>query len=286
LSEEVANFVIAYRTTTSSSGGGGQQPGGSSGGGGQQPGGSSGGGQQPGGSPGGGQQPGGSSGGGGQQPGGSSGGGQQPGGSSGGGSSGKISRGSLDFNSQRSRSISSLFELVGAEVEMPGPTPESPKVRYPSPLNDATTRRQMLPILLDKFTTSRSQELPGLININTAPYAVLAGLPGLQDSDVSTIVGQRPRPADAASADPVYQTPAWLVTEAGLDAKKVQAIDRYITARTQVYRVQAVGYFDRGGPAARVEAVIDLNQGYPRVLYRRDLSELGKGFDTRGSSTP
>ena len=55
--------------------------------------------------------------------------------------------------------------------------------------------------------------------------------------------------------------------------------ERYITARTQVYRVQALGYFDGGGPTARIEAVIDTNAGRPRIISWRDLTELGKGFD-------
>jgi hypothetical protein len=98
---------------------------------------------------------------------------------------------------------------------------------------------------------------------------------------VQSILSKRPLPGATTVADPIYQTPAWLVTEANLDARKVQSLDRYITARTQVYRVQVVGYFDQSGPAARVEAVIDANQGLPRILYRRELSELGKGFDPR-----
>jgi len=53
------------------------------------------------------------------------------------------------------------------------------------------------------------------------------------------------------------------------------------TGRTMVYRVQAVGYFARGGPVARVEAVIDTNQGAPRILYFRDLTDLDtpRGFE-------
>jgi hypothetical protein len=43
-----------------------------------------------------------------------------------------------------------------------------------------------------------------------------------------------------------------------------------------------IGYFDDGGPMARYEVVIDTNQGYPRILYQRDLGELGKGFNPNG----
>jgi hypothetical protein len=43
--------------------------------------------------------------------------------------------------------------------------------------------------------------------------------------------------------------------------------------------VQSLGYFDAGGSTARIEAVIDTNGGRPRIIYWRDLTELGKGFN-------
>ena len=52
-----------------------------------------------------------------------------------------------------------------------------------------------------------------------------------------------------------------------------------MTATTSTYRVQSVGSFGKGGPIARIEAVIDTNAGKPRIVYWRDLSELGKGFE-------
>ena len=45
--------------------------------------------------------------------------------------------------------------------------------------------------------------------------------------------------------------------------------------------MQSIGYFDEGGPMARVEAVIDVNQGKPRVVYYRDLTDLGRSIDPR-----
>jgi len=103
---------------------------------------------------------------------------------------------------------------------------------------------------------------------------VLMGVPGLQDSDVIQIVAAR-RGADLGS--PVFQTPTWLLTEANVSATTLSGLDKFVTSRSQVFRVQSVGYFDDGGPAARVEAVIDTNGGRPRIIAWRDLTELGKG---------
>lgn len=150
---------------------------------------------------------------------------------------------------------------------------------YTSPLSDPAKRKQYLPILLDKCTTRKDAEIPSRININTAPKAVVTCLPGLEEADVQQILSARPALGSAEASDEIYQTPAWLLTEAQLSTAKLRALERYITGRSQTYRLQSLGYFDQGGPVARVEAVVDTNGGSPRILYFRDLSELGRGFD-------
>ena len=44
-----------------------------------------------------------------------------------------------------------------------------------------------------------------------------------------------------------------ITTEANLPVATMKKLDRYLTARTQVYRFQSVGYLDKGGPVARIE---------------------------------
>jgi hypothetical protein len=174
--------------------------------------------------------------------------------------------------------------LINSQVSVPSDDPQGQPTIYPSPLSDSDIGklRTLLPKVLDSLTTVRNGELPARVNIRTAPQAVLAALPGLEDS-VQAILANRPSLSSTEPVDPIYQTPAWLITEANLPVKTVSSLDRYITSRSQVYRVQVVGYFDGGGPTARVEAVIDTNNGRPRIVYYRDLTELGKGFDLSGS---
>jgi type II secretory pathway component PulK len=198
---------------------------------------------------------------------------------SGPGSRSPIPSGSINTKGGKPKSIGSIFELVNSSVDIPSSTPNGQPTRYASPLSDPASIKQYLPQLLDELTTSKKPETPARININTAPAAVLAGLPGLAATDVQTIISTRPNPSSTDPPDPIFQTTTWLITEANLSPTTVQALDKYITARTQVYRVQAIGFFEKGGPTARIEAVIDTNMGYPRVLYRRDLSELGRGYD-------
>src|SRR5262249_8165188 len=142
-----------------------------------------------------------------------------------------------------------------------------------------------LPPLLDKCTTSQSTDLPPRINVATASHTVLSALVsdsaagGLQDTDVQSIVSKQPTFTPDNPVDAIYQTPAWLITEAGLKPATVQSIERYITSRSLVYSFQVLGYFEGGGPATRLEAVVDTSFGRPRVVYVRDITELGKGFD-------
>ncbi len=189
----------------------------------------------------------------------------------------------LSQGGAQGQAISSLYALASGSVTVPVPatTPNSSStsVSFPSPLADPAVLAESMPILLDKLTTVNTPELPPRINVNTAPQAVLATLPGLTDTDIEAIIASRPDPSLGEPPDTIYSTTAWLMTEASLSASKLQSLEKYITARSQVYRVQSVGYFDGGGPTARIEAIVDTNAGRPRIVYWRDLSQFGKGYN-------
>jgi hypothetical protein len=75
--------------------------------------------------------------------------------------------------------------------------------------------------------------------------------------------------------DPATPSAAWLVTSNTLTSSQFKQMEKYLTGSSMIYRVQAIGYFKgSNGPVARMEAVIDTNQGAPRFLMVRDLSDL------------
>jgi type II secretory pathway component PulK len=199
----------------------------------------------------------------------------------------KLNSDKQNAGNRRLTPISSLFSLVNAKVSVTtGTGPSAKTVTIPSPLSDPGQLPTLLPLVLDELTTVNSPDLPARINVNTASQTVLLSLPGLQQSDVTTIMNSRPDPTTMSAPDPVFQTPAWLMINANISATTMQALERYLTARGQVYRFQAIGYFDANGPASRIEAVVDTNNGRPRIVYYRDLTSLGKGFDlSSGNST-
>ena len=192
----------------------------------------------------------------------------------------------LKNNTQPRQNVSSVFALVNAKItiQIPNPIPNMQplSVQVTSPLqNDPGLQREVLPRLLDKTTTESGTELPAKVNVNTAPREVLLTLPGLTESEVDAILVRRPTYTNGQSADATFDTIAWLLTDAQVPVATMQSLERYVTARTQVYRVQAIGYFDQGGPVSRVEAVIDVNGGKPRIAYFRDLTDLGRSIDPR-----
>lgn len=186
---------------------------------------------------------------------------------------------SLDKGTAATKKVNSVMSLYNTKVTLPKPanaTPDAPTVEVNSPLNDSTKLKDLLPKLLDLTTTRTTFEIVPRVNALSAPPEVLAGLPGLTQDEVNAMVTVR---QTLTPTDPAATTGAWLVTAANLSPTKFDAVEKYVTGKTMTYRVQSVGYFGTGGPAARVEAVIDTNQGHPRILYYRDLTDLGKGFD-------
>lgn len=162
----------------------------------------------------------------------------------------------------------------------------------PNPLKDPGLQRDLLPKLFAVATfldPDTQPEIPARINVNTAPREVLAtltadvlGLTDIEIAKISTLSAS----LSTGGAEPIYQTPAWLLTEAQVSIKTLRKLDPFVTtqARPQVFRVQSVGYFEGQGPAIRVEAVVDANGGRPRILAWRNLTELGKGWT--GDSNP
>lgn len=104
----------------------------------------------------------------------------------------------------------------------------------------------------------------------------------IQLTDIQNLINLRPSATNPQS-DPIYNTPAWLYINAGLSQPTIRSLAPYITARSQVYRFQSIGYFDKpNNPVARFEAVVDGGYptlGRPRIVYTRDLTNMGQAYD-------
>ncbi len=211
---------------------------------------------------------------------------------------GTLSSYQLQYTKKSKANLTSIFQLVNTSVNIQTTVNgKTITTNYASPLNTVAQQRALMPTLFSVATVFPNPEIPARINVNTAPQEILNGVQvlsqglggaaSLADTDVLNIIQMRQQ-ATGQQGD-IFSTPTWLLTEANINPTVLAALEPYITTRTQVYRVQSIGYFENGkGPAVRVEAVIDTglpsssvtttSACRPRILAWRNLSDLGKGW--------
>lgn len=190
--------------------------------------------------------------------------------------------GTLDLAKEGQLKIGSVLDLIGQRVRVTY-AGQSEEVILESPFSAETAEMQTyLPQLMDTVATT-TEASPGRINLYYAPEELLAALPEMTSEIAGQIVSQRA--TILASGDPLSQCEAWLLTEGIVTLDQMKALLPYVTTGGEVYRCQAIGFFDRDGPSARIEAVLDATQSPAAVLFWRELSRLGRGYslETLGS---
>ncbi len=128
-----------------------------------------------------------------------------------------------------------------------------------------------MPFILDRLTTGKIRQ--GLINVNTASREVLMTLPGLTEQDVDTILATR-----LTLDEESKKTPAWLVMRDAVSREKFAEILPYVTARSQEFTVESIGFADHEKVFKRLQVVIRMVRQVDQVLYWRDISSLGPGY--------
>lgn len=127
--------------------------------------------------------------------------------------------------------------------------------------------------IADKLTTSSETALPGLVNVNTASKEVLMCLPGLEETDVDSLLTYR----GSFTAGEEPNSVAW-VTEV-LDQTKAVGIGSYITVHSNQYSADILALSGNGRAYKRYKAVIDTQESTPRVIHWRDLTHFGWPLD-------
>ncbi len=134
-----------------------------------------------------------------------------------------------------------------------------------------------LPRVMDRLTTQpaggRKTRVTGLVNVLSANVEVLSMLENIDVDLASRIVDARVMvaPEDAA-------TTAWLVTGDVVGAETYRRIAPLLTSRSFQYRIRVVGFGVPSGRYCVLEAVVDLADGQPRIVYLRDLTRMGLPF--------
>ena len=181
----------------------------------------------------------------------------------------------MDLTTPGETKLERILDLIDARVEVTFEGErESTLLASPFP-NDPEAMSEYLPLLMDNLTTTEETVIPGRVNINEAPQAVLLSIPGMTEEIVDQILSLRDV-GDSVSSVPTDET--WLLTEGIVTLEQMKELMPFVTTSGDVFRAQVVGYFDGGGVSSRAEFVVDATVPLPRVLFWRELGHLGRGF--------
>ncbi len=187
----------------------------------------------------------------------------------------------LDLEKSPKKKLDSVLDLIGARVVVA--KEGSPPVMLQSPYSSEPAEiAQYLSELLDIVTIDSSEATAGRININQASRVVLMAIPDMTEDVAEDIINLRD--LEVSSTRPEQRHPTWILTEGIVELDTMKALMPFMTSGGSAYRAQIVGYFEQGGPAARIEVILDASKVPARLVSWRDITRLGRGysFDTLG----
>ena len=190
-----------------------------------------------------------------------------------------------DFGKSAVFSFRSPLELVGTVIELPVPVgaigPANSATLVKSTLrnpfsSDLASARNYLGKVLDDVTVDLSPISEGRIDVTEASVEVLAGVPGLDLALAQRIVQQRNASNSPSTTPQERDTITWLLDT--VDLNKLKELEPYLTCRSDIYSVQAVGYRDNQSAVYRMTATIDACQNPTQLRNRKVWHPWDRGF--------
>ncbi len=192
---------------------------------------------------------------------------------------GTVTRGGIDITRGGQFKVNSIFDLVGVSVTA---TVNGAQTTLESPWKDEPNElAATLPAILDNLSTIEDDFIEGRININEARVEVLSGIPGMTEELLDGIMASQPVDSNGMPNTSLLaqrKNIAWLYAEGIADLATLRTLDPYLTCQGSVFRAQILGFTDGGGPINRSEVIVDATVNPPQVIYRRDLTSLGRGY--------
>jgi competence ComEA-like helix-hairpin-helix protein len=123
---------------------------------------------------------------------------------------------------------------------------------------------EVLMEIADDITTADGQDLPGMININTAALDVLACLPGVDRQLAQAIVSYR-------QSSGFFANTAELLKAGGMTTEIFKQVAPLVSARSETFRILSEGKVISTGARQRIEAIVHVDLNNVRTLcYRED----------------
>ncbi len=184
----------------------------------------------------------------------------------------------IDFSKEGGTKFNQVLDLVGKKLQIPGSGNDEGTVVGPMFPETLAEMMVYMPLLMDNVAAVSNPTIPGRININQAPRALLMGIPGIEEATVDEIISQRvaePSNEDEALA---RRHETWLLTAGIATLDQMKLLSPFICGGGDVFRAQIVGYYEDGTTASRAEVIFDATGAVPRIVSYRDISHLGRGY--------
>lgn len=182
----------------------------------------------------------------------------------------------ININASRDDLATLITDLLGSGVQARvAPFLNDPNRQFSSLLEFyifCNFTAEEFAVIEPEITVESGAMLPGKVNVNTAPAAVLACIPGIGDDKAEELVSYRQ--SNAAGSTSV----AW-VKEVLSESEALEA-GPYLTGQSYQFTadIAAVGKFGRG--YRRTRFVFDTTEGAAKIIYRQNLSHLGWALGT------
>jgi DNA uptake protein ComE-like DNA-binding protein len=151
--------------------------------------------------------------------------------------------------------------------------------------NERGAMQTYLPKLMEFLAVNDSPMIPGRLNINQAPRALIVGIPNLPPTAAEQIIANRDVTLGMQRPEQKYET--WLLQDGIVELAEMKKLMSLVTSGGNVYRAQVVGFFDEDGPADRMEVVIDATNATAPVVRRKwSLRSLGAGYSPEFLGVP
>jgi type II secretory pathway component PulK len=131
-----------------------------------------------------------------------------------------------------------------------------------------------------KLTVTTAKTITGRININSAPREVLQCLPGLTQDDAETLLNKRSGGTSASGdssgsggATSTSGDVSWVYEALG--PQKAAQVGVWLTNKSYQYSADIVALSGNGKTFKRVRIVLDGRSTPAKIIYRKDLTELG-----------
>jgi DNA uptake protein ComE-like DNA-binding protein len=169
----------------------------------------------------------------------------------------------------RLQSVADLLQVVASN--QPGAPRNSAPPRPPSnsststPTGPTVVSEQLLMDIADDVTVEPNQDLPGMVNINTASPAVLACLPGLSPELAQAIISFR-------QSDGFFPNTACLLKVPGMSREIFKQIVPRVSARSETFRILSEGRINSTGARQRIQVIVHIGlEDIDTLSYREDL---------------